>query len=99
MGIFALNLYFFFLKLYFEQRKDFCVAFSALRPFSLELSKSTIQQYFRFFTIGDSCDLGKPSKKYTSFFWALSKSGLDAPPPLILDICGVTFLLAHFGQL
>ena len=32
-----------------------------------------------------------------SFFWTLSKSGLD-PPPLILDTREVTFVSNHFGQ-
>ena len=42
------------------------------------------------------CALGKPSKKKASFFWTLSKSGLDPPPHF--GHCKVTFVSAHFGQ-
>ena len=48
-----------------------------------------------------STDLGqdpKGSHKKACFFWTLSKRGLDPPSPLILDICEITFALAHFGQ-
>ena len=39
----------------------------------------------------------KGSQKKASYFWTLSKRGLD--PPLILDIHEVAFVAAHFGQL
>ena len=38
-----------------------------------------------------------PEKKAASF-WTLSKSGLDPPPPLVLDTFGVTFVYADLGK-
>ena len=60
---------------------------------------------FSFFTyhniallcIGISQREKKGRHKKACFFWTLSKSSLD-PTPLILDIRGVTFVSAHFGQ-
>ena len=37
-------------------------------------------------------------RKKASFFWTFSKSGLEHPPPLILDILEATFVSAYFGQ-
>ena len=42
--------------------------------------------------------LRKTYKRKTSFFWTLSKSGLDpVPPPSVLDIREITFVWAGLG--